>query len=263
MCPVIGAYERNSLRFAVLGIESPGGSNLILVPFEINGPMDRAIVVMTLQEAIRISSHRGVTLSQIIGPERTSKWDEILQQAGYFKLTDLIYLTRDTRANALRSDPTKLSPAQRWVNYSTSADELFCNAIQFSYAQSLDCPELIHARTARQSLLSHRAVGVFDPATWFVLAEREQPLGVLLLNQVRRESVMEIVYMGVSQVERGRGVADVLMAQAVHVAAKKSASLILAVDARNVPAKRLYARWGMVEIARRAAWIANLDGAGR
>ena len=115
----------------------------------------------------------------------------------------------------------------------------------------------------QQSLSSHRAVGVFDPATWFVLADGDQPQGVLLLSKVRREPVMEIVYMGVSQLARGSGVADLLMDQALRITAAKATSLILAVDARNEPAKRLYARWGFVEIARRAAWIATMCSIGR
>ena len=256
--PVVGAYQHNILRVAVVGVESPGASNLLLIPFELDGQFELEGGLLALRRARELSGNYGILLSQVIGPDRESKWDVILQEAGYIRLTDLVYMTRSACYESRNSSQRRLGRDQRWVTYSAEAEPLFCEAIGRTYVQSMDCPELTNVRTVQQSLSSHRAVGVFDPATWFVLADGDQPQGVMLLSKVRREPVMEIVYMGVSQLARGSGVADLLMDQALRTATANTTNLILAVDARNEPAKCLYARWGFVEIARRAAWIANL-----
>jgi GNAT superfamily N-acetyltransferase len=262
--PVVGAYEHDDLRVAVVGVESPGASNLMLVPLElVDGQAVLEGGLPALCRARELSNAYGVSLTQVIGPERASRWDFVLEEAGFVRLTDLVYMTRSVCNVTTTSHPRTLGNDQRWVRYSAESESLFCEAIGRSYMQSMDCPELTNVRTVPQSLSSHRAVGVFDPATWFVLVKGDEPHGVLLLNKVRREPVMEMVYMGVSQLARGSGVADLLMDQAIRTTAAYAKSLILAVDARNEPARRLYVRWGLVEIARRAAWIANLCAVGR
>jgi hypothetical protein len=46
------------------------------------------------------------------------------------------------------------------------------------------------------------------------------------------------------------------MRRAVDAAGRVGArSLALAVDQRNTPARKLYARWGFIEFAARDAWI--------
>jgi ribosomal protein S18 acetylase RimI-like enzyme len=73
-----------------------------------------------------------------------------------------------------------------------------------------------------------------------------------------QEPDVEIVYMGVAQVARGTGVANALLFQAAQIAGQRGArSLALAVDHRNAPARRLYARWGFAEFGVRDAWIAT------
>lgn len=261
--PVVAAFERGRIRTAVVGVESPGASNLILIPYELDGEAELEGGLQALRHVEELSWEYGVRLSQTIGPERASKWDVVLRESGFTRLTHLIYLSRSVegaRANDTRVQP---GPNRRWITYSAEFEPVFCEAIAQSYVQSMDCPELTSLRTPQASLSSHRAAGVFDPAMWFVLVEADRPMGVLLMSKVRREPVIEIVYMGVSQLARGRGVADLLMEKARRTACENAASLILAVDDRNEPAKRLYARWKFIEIARRAAWIASPHGIGR
>lgn len=242
---------------AVVGVESPGASNLFLIPFELDGQAQLQGGMLSLRSALELSTNRGIRLSQSIGPEHPSKWDAVLRESGFTRLTHLIYLTRKVANMPSKSGRFQLACGQRWLTYSAQTESLFCEAIAQSYVQSLDCPELTNVRTARESLSAHRAVGEFNPASWFVLVAGDQPQAVLLLSKVRRESVMEIVYMGVSQLARRSGVADLLMDQALRAAASHASNLILAVDVRNTPAIRLYTRWRFVEIARRVAWIAS------
>jgi ribosomal protein S18 acetylase RimI-like enzyme len=69
---------------------------------------------------------------------------------------------------------------------------------------------------------------------------------------------LEIVYLGVAQPARKTGVANALLARAVQIArARNDALLMLGVDERNEPARRLYDRWGFLEAARKDVWIAT------
>ncbi len=133
-----------------------------------------------------------------------------------------------------------------------------------TYAQSMDCPELTTIRPVEDALASHKAAGDFDPHLWSVVLHENRPAAVLLLSPIGEHSAFEIVYMGVAQVMRGTGVAHSLMARAVGLAGQVSAKrlapgfdLALAVDERNVPARRLYSRWGFESVGLRDAWIAT------
>lgn len=256
--PLLAAYEKDLVVFAVVGVESPGASNLILVPFELASRTQRSLALPVLREPLHRSKQYGVKVCQVIGPNPMSTWGVILREAGLSHLTDLIYLTSQPKSANTESPLPRTS--FRWDSFSQGVEKLFGEAIALSYLDSQDCPELIDARSAEEALRAHRCVGEFDPALWFVLSHGQRPLGILLMCKMRREPVIEIVYMGVSQPARGRGVADVLMAKAREVASHKKANLILAVDARNEPARKLYGRWNFVEVARRCAWIANLHG---
>lgn len=261
--PVVAAFERGRIRTAVTGVESAGASNLLVIPYELDSEAELEGGLQALHVARELSWNYCVRLSQVIGPDRASKWDVVLRESGFTRLTHLIYMSRSMEIGNIRAAQDHPGPYGRWIPYSSASDPVFCEAIAQSYVQSMDCPELTGLRSPQASLMSHRAAGVFDPAMWFVLVEADQPLGVLLLSKVRRESLIEIVYMGVSQLVRGRGVADLLMAKALRTASASGSGLILAVDERNAPAMRLYTRWNFVQIARRAAWIASPHGIGR
>ena len=45
---------------------------------------------------------------------------------------------------------------------------IFERAIERSYEQSLDCPELSELRTVQDALAGHRAAGTFDASLWWV-----------------------------------------------------------------------------------------------
>ena len=261
--PVIGAYRGGRLGLAVAGVESLGSSNLILLPFEAASPGQLEGATLALRRALRVSCNHGVTLSQVIGPEGPSRWDVALREAGMQRLTHLTYLTLRVSNGEMNSTERPYGTAEEWLSFSPETEPFFCEALQQSYLQSLDCPELTEMRSATQMLLAHRAAGSFDPAIWFVVMSANRPHGVLLLSRARRDPAMEIVYMGAAQVARGSGVADALMMKAIEVARQSGVqTLILAVDVRNEQAMRFYQRWKFQEVARRAAWIAKLCAAG-
>ena len=122
----------------------------------------------------------------------------------------------------------------------------------------MDCPELAGLRSTREVLAGHRARAGFDPALWWVAQRGGMAVGVLLLNRIESQAAVEIEYLGVTQSSRGTGVADALLERTVLEAGRHDANFVtLAVDKRNVPARRMYARWNFAETFTRDAFIAS------
>jgi GNAT superfamily N-acetyltransferase len=255
---VHGAFRNGGLVSAVLAVESPGGSALVLIPhddFESDQLPGTGLALRALASA---AWARSVYLLEVLLPPELIHLADILKNAGFRHLTNLLYLLRSSVSSpAIRARGTNLS-GLTWATYSESTESSFCEAVRRSYMQSLDCPELTAIRTPQQAIASHRASGAHDPNLWFVAMRANDPVGVLLLSRMRRQRAVEIVYMGVAQPARGTGVADALMVRAVEAARSASATnMALAVDARNASARRFYGRWGFAEVGSRSAWIAT------
>lgn len=253
-----GAYVRGHLISAALAIESPGSAALVLVPAVVLGERRRIATVAALRALRLETDRRAVALLQTLVERETPASGDILSQSGFRRLTTLRYLRRSVAGHA---SPAQASDGLEWVAYGPAQDDLFREAIGRSYIQSLDCPELTGLRRIEDVLAGHRAVGVFDPALWWTARRDGEPIGVLLLSRIDGHRTLEVVYMGVASTARGHGVGDAIISWALTACQTEGASeLALAVDERNAPARRLYQRWGFVEVGLRAAWIATRAG---
>ena len=91
-----------------------------------------------------------------------------------------------------------------------------------------------------------------------------EPAGYLLLTPCPELESLELVYLGLGPSLRRRGVASALLSRGVASVADKRVrglrSLTCAVDTRNTPALRLYARHGFIEYDRREVWLATWPG---
>jgi len=177
-----------------------------------------------------------------------------LNAAGYRRLTELLYL----RARPRVEPAPRPSVDIEWRCFTSDRIGLFERALERSYEQSHDCPELSSLRSAADALAGHRAAGAFDPSLWWVALREEEPVGVILLARLAGMSGLELVYMGTSVGARGVGVGDALLHRCFTCALSRGARAVtLAVDSRNLPARRLYERWGFFEVGVRTAWITS------
>jgi ribosomal protein S18 acetylase RimI-like enzyme len=70
---------------------------------------------------------------------------------------------------------------------------------------------------------------------------------------------VELVYLGLTPAARGRGLADLLMRQALWATAWMNRSrLTLAVDSQNAPALKVYYRHGMQRTGSKIALMRDL-----
>jgi ribosomal protein S18 acetylase RimI-like enzyme len=252
---LFATYEGNRLAGACLGLVSPGRAALMLVPPPAPGVLSRTAVGHSLTVARKASASRGLVLLQILQTPEDTELTGCLQQAGFANITTLLYMQRNLLPNIpARGDECSL----RYVAFNCERVPAFCKTLARTYEGSLDCPELSGLRRPEDILASHRSAGEFDPNLWWLALRQDEPVGVLLLAPLRGGEIMEIVYLGVAQGARGTGVGDCLLNHAVAEGKRRCAqTMALAVDKRNAPALRLYARWGFSAIGERAAWIAS------
>lgn len=250
---LVAAFQGEECLSAALAVESPGRAALVFVPENENADDRRRATIACLQALQRAARERSIILLEMLLPPDSERLAVSVRASGFRYLTRLLYLRRPVDPAACGFGP---ADDLRWVTYSPDSAGLFAEAVERTHAQSLDCPELTGLRPMSDVLATHRAAGVFDPALWSVALRRDEPVAVLLLNRLSRQPALEIVYMGVAQVARGAGVANDVLRRAVDAAGRGGAtSLALAVDQRNAPARRVYARWGFAQFAARDAWI--------
>lgn len=136
-------------------------------------------------------------------------------------------------------------------------DSTLVAALNRTYLDTLDCPDLCGMRTTEDILASHRATGVFDPALWWVIRLHGEPHGCLLLTRCPEQRTLELVYLGVSPDLRGRGLSRGVLAMGIQAARPSCVgwTVACAVDLRNAPALKVYSRLGFRSFSERLAIV--------
>lgn len=198
-------------------------------------------------------------------PEPRDQWAiDAFREAGFTHVGDLSYMRRVGPAPAdpqpvvwpddvrvIRLDELGDGPAQ---------EAALISALDRSYIDTLDCPELCGLRETADILQSHRATGRWDPTLWWVITLNGEPEGCLLLNRGQDRAGAELVYLGLSPPLRGRGLGGRLLSFGLSKLGRAS-EVNCAVDERNEPAIRLYRRLGFASFARRVALVRTLSAA--
>lgn len=206
--------------------------------------------------------------------------------AGFRQIGDLAYLRRlGTAPAASAGDELPASVQVRsiagligegWTP--ERVEEALLMALERSYIDTLDCPELCGLRSVRDVLESHRAVGRYDGSLWWLVFEHGRAEGCMLLTVCPEHESVELVYLGLSPVLRGRGLGAKLLNGGLRVVLGAAASfgeastgvgrcmvgvggVTCAVDTRNEPAMRLYRRTGFERFALRVPMVLPLRAA--
>jgi ribosomal protein S18 acetylase RimI-like enzyme len=270
----IWVAERNGRAvWAVLPMISPGRTMLLLAPGGRPRNEGGTDVAGTLVDMVcEHFAARGIQLAQALTEPADAVARELFLAHAFGEVAELLYLQADLRRPV---PPPNLPDGFQWLTYDPESHEAFARTIVESYRDSLDCPALNGLRDIEDVIAGHKASGggpkSFDPAGWFLLHERGEPLAVLLLAAtVSPHAAVELVYLGLVPAARGRGIGDVMMRQALHAissgaavgagvgAGGRVASLALAVDATNERALRLYHRHGLRRVGSKRAFVRQL-----
>jgi mycothiol synthase len=197
----------------------------------------------------------GITWLQILlDPGAETK--QILSSFGFSQVSTLVYQAallpvQVREPSLLRIRPLPYKPNQR--------SELE-TVLAATYVGSLDCPTLNGTRHPAETLQSYETIGQSGTHHWQLIYRGEEPIGCLLLaihkpEQPATQLFGELVYWGVIPNARGQGLGGEILELALWQATKLDLDkLVLAVDAANEPALRLYAALGFFEWLRKEAW---------
>ncbi len=215
----------------------------------------RTVAVTLLKAALKDVEQKGFLVAQALvdhSSPRSARGD--LSRGGMPRVTQLIYMARTT-ATPLPVPP--LIPRFLWKSFGPETEADFRFVLNKTYDGSLDMPELEGVRSLDDVIAAHKAGGCFDPNHWLVgtLENDPESAAVILLIDQPDRGLWEIAYLGLSPKARGRGLGRVALAHALEIAHPHSPRLILAVDARNKPAFRLYRKAGFLPFDRRGVHL--------
>ena len=255
--------ERDGLIvWAVLPIFSPGRTMLLFAPSDAPGAETIGPACALIDAICAHYALQDVQLAQVLLEPSDDAGRRLFESREFARMAELIYLHAAVRRTAAMPRP----PEGFFLEtYSPANHPLFEQAILASYQKSLDCPGLNGVRDIGDIVAGHKASGKFDPRYWFVLCEKEapqaeaRPRGVLLLSRLHQAEGAELVYLGLAPEARGRSLGEWLMRHAfATTAAMGLPRLSLAVDSMNVPALKLYYRFGMARMGSKIAMMRKL-----
>ncbi|MEM8757339.1 MAG: GNAT family N-acetyltransferase [Planctomycetota bacterium] len=242
-------------RTAMLLISRPAGSS---TETHSETDTDHAARVACIKAAASACRPPEIHLVQAL-PSPEEPWaDRALAEAGFVSAGELAYLERSRRSADARG------PAPSWPEGITAAPIDRCppamlrDALDASYEDTLDCPELFGLRSTDDIIESHRAVGTPHRGLWQIFTDADGACGCMMVSETADAGVSELVYLGLARRVRGRGLASCALRSAIlGMELLGIQRLVCAVDRRNTPARRLYEKLGFREFSSRHAYVSS------
>lgn len=251
---LFAAWHQNDLLGAVLTEIFPGnGASLRPVQLAPGGPPQAA--QRLLKHALDWLEGQSVEMVQCLLATDSGTDAERLRAAGFAHACDLLCL-------ASEADRFPTAPVDTEVRFAavtrTEMNDL-AHIIEQTYEHSLDCPMMDALRDCRQVVAGYAATCRDDLSHWYTLRHAQECVGCLLLGHDATGKTWEVVYMGLAPAVRGRGWGlDVVRHAQWLVRERQGERLLLAVDAANDPALRVYAAAGFTTWDRNSVFIKML-----
>jgi ribosomal protein S18 acetylase RimI-like enzyme len=220
-------------------------------------PQGPGVHVPSIPPVIRQASGQaldeGLSFVQSLVPIARKTDIGLLDAAGFERLAELVYMSLDLGGRIGLDGPVGC----QWRSGEQYDESELAAAIRGTYEDSLDCPALYGLRTLPQVIEGHKASGVFNPQSWWIVEVSGQPAGCVLVND-SPSSVgdADLVYLGVWRAFRGRGLGRAMIRHAARWAQQqKRVFMTVAVDSANIYAMRIYEGEGFRQTDRRLAYI--------
>ncbi len=246
----------------------------------VNARLERAHAISTGCKKLAQEMQDRLVLVQSL-PATDERWCiDALLDAGFQSVGSLMYMRRAPRTNdakmSLGSDLSKVEwpsgvevvSVRQWeaslsglaaksAHGCGDVNHALVAAMDASYIDTLDCPELCGLRSTSDILTSHKATGIHDPSLWWIVMYEGKPHGCALFSPCPDQRSVELVYLGLSPALRGKGLGLTLMRHGIGECAKLNGtwSMACAVDERNAPAIKLYESLQFRGFSRRAALV--------
>ena len=217
-------------------------------------PGEQEQTALRLAEAVASAlDDTAIEMTQAILPFADTSAVPALRHVGFRHLADLLYL-------ACESDrfPAELpdSGSLEFEVYGDSNDGRLAKVIERTYEDTLDCVGLNGVRSMDDIITGYRGTDVFWRENWLIVHRGGQDVGVLLLADHAQAGHWELMYMGLAPEARGHGYGRLITQHAAWLAEKAGVErIVLAVDATNGPARRMYESTGFEIWDRRTVYV--------
>ena len=252
-----GMWEGERLLGAIAGQELQGRCALVWPPQvcaadEAEGSTFGTALLKNLCGALRA---QGVHLAQALLSPEQGREAELLAGAGFALAARLLYMT--ATADCFPANAPQLPFAVE--DFQAVESGRLAGLIEETYAGTKDCPHLDGKREVRDVVAGYMEVGEFRAELWKIVRFEGRDVGCLLMNLHPQAKQAEIVYVAVTPEFRGRSFGIALTRYAQWLAKEQGCEqVILAVDAANEPAIRVYAAAGFRPWTEREVWVQSL-----
>jgi ribosomal protein S18 acetylase RimI-like enzyme len=253
---LLAARRRGEPIAAQLAQAMPGRVAVVWPPqFDAADAQHREqVAALLFERLLRELPGCDVHLAQALLPHNDQAAGRLFAAGGFSHAADLLYLAADVKNHEV---PPRL-PFEVEA-FTPAANGRLARLLERTYVGTLDCPVIDGLRTTPDVIAGYQAVGEFRPELWRIARESARDIGCLLVNFHPDVRHAEIVYIGLVPEVRGRGWGQRLIELALWLARHANCDrVVLAVDAANAPAIRLYEAAGFFEFDRRAVWIRPL-----
>ncbi|HEX4606977.1 MAG TPA: GNAT family N-acetyltransferase [Urbifossiella sp.] len=242
-----------AVRGAVLAQLLPGALGILFPPRTVPGGRD---VDALFAAAFSWLRGRGVKVCQSFAPGGDRSDELLLARGGFRHVTAVVHLRRELDAARARQAIDPAACPLAFDPYTPDDFPAFAAALLASHDGSLDCPELTGTRTPAELVEGYCGQADVLNNRWFLARDAGEPVGVVMLDVGAEPESVELSYLGLVPAARGRRWGHWLVRFAARMAAAEDARLLtLSADARNEPARRLYARHGFTEVDRREVYL--------
>ena len=246
-----GAFRGENLAGCLLVQMQPGRTAMLWPPRLIEGEAQSSAERL-LAAGIDALSQTDVRLVQSLLPTDAGIDADLLRAAGFQHFSDLLYLVCPGCEFPAAAPAYKLE----FVPVEMASEPQFAALVQATYEGTLDCPAVNGLRSMEDVLRGYRATGKYDPKWWLFVRRQGENLGCLIVTDYPEHEACELVYVGLVPAARGRGLGVDVVRHALWLAAiAKRQRLVLAVDAANEPALKMYAAAGMQAWDRKSVFI--------
>ena len=247
---LLGAYRDKRLVGAVYHRLQSGRVATVWVPRTI-APEPLQTAVSLLQASLEQIAQGEVDLVQSLLEINAVADFDTLQSVGFRHVADLLYLACPLEQDA-KSEISEL----KFVPYHPELHNRFARIVEATYEGSLDCPEVDGIREMNDVFAGYRATGIYSPDRWLIVTEQGIDVGCLILTEYEGQGTWELVYMGLLPAARGKALGLSIVEHAKRLAlTARQTRVVLAVDANNEPALRMYAQAGFTAWTQRSVMI--------
>ena len=234
------ALRSSRIQGVIFSQIQPGRAALVWPPRVVAG--EPATTLGKLLDVVtQWLEQQDVRIAECLVPDDSDADSPVLVAGGYRHLANLLYLVsmENDFPNFPPQGPLSYEP------YNPANHLRLAQVVARTYEQTRDCPQLNGVRAVEDTLTGYRAAGDFDPQRWLLVRHGGEDVGCLLLADYPEQENWELLYVGLVPSARGQAWGREITRHAQWLTRQaRRPRLVLAVDAANEPALRMYAGLG-------------------